>query len=200
MQVSSTLSQLPPLPPLSPGGISSSGSNVSGISSPHVQPGGLGTSPSFSMLSVPSAPRAQPQPSGGVLVLPDGTKLANVEGARPDRDPHAVHQTIAHSGPNSPWSLLTVHVLPVFAGSPLKTPIEDLNSLCNQHIVGTSQRTPTSRLIMVLTNDLREFVASGMLTLKAKFEALEESKVVSRTAEVWNFFWGQILPVSEYTS
>lgn len=36
-----------------------------------------------------------------------------------------------------------------------------------------------------------------MFTLKAKFDGLEENKLVSRTAEVWNFFWGQILPVSE---
>lgn len=35
-----------------------------------------------------------------------------------------------------------------------------------------------------------------MLTLKAKFDTLEESKVVSRAAEVWSFFWTQVLPVS----
>lgn len=48
----------------------------------------------------------------------------------------------------------------------------------------------------MLTSDFREFVASGMLTLKAKFETLDEPKVVSRAAEVWNFFWTQVLPVS----
>jgi hypothetical protein len=130
-------------------------------------------------------------PSAGILVLPDGTKLPNVDGV------HQVSSQASHTGPNSPWSLLTVHVLPLFAGSPLKTPIEDLNSLCNQHIVVMSQRAPTSRLVSIFTNDLREFIASGMLTLKAKFEALEDAKVVSRTAEVWNFFWGQILPYVE---
>jgi hypothetical protein len=49
----------------------------------------------------------------------------------------------------------------------------------------------------VLTSDLREFIASGMLTLKAKFETLEEGKIVSRAAEVWSFFWAQVLPVSD---
>ena len=34
-----------------------------------------------------------------------------------------------------------------------------------------------------------------MLTLKAKFETLEETKVISRAAEVWSFFWSQVLPV-----
>ncbi|TXT05389.1 uncharacterized protein COLE_06709 [Cutaneotrichosporon oleaginosum] len=104
---------------------------------------------------------------------------------------------MAHSSPSSPWSLLTVHVLPLFAGSPLKTAIEDLNHLCNSHIVTTSQRTQASRLIAVLTADLRDFIASGMLTLKAKFDTIDEAKVVSRAAEVWSFFWGQILPYVE---
>lgn len=34
-----------------------------------------------------------------------------------------------------------------------------------------------------------------MLTLKAKFETLEEAKIVARAAEVWSFFWTQVLPV-----
>lgn len=35
-----------------------------------------------------------------------------------------------------------------------------------------------------------------MLTLKSKFETLEEDKILSRAASVWTFFWGQVLPVS----
>lgn len=63
--------------------------------------------------------------------------------------------------------------------------------------MNASQRTPANRLLAVLTSDLRDFIASGMLTLKAKFESVEDGKLVSRAAEVWNFFWGQILPVSD---
>jgi hypothetical protein len=48
----------------------------------------------------------------------------------------------------------------------------------------------------VLSSDLRDFIASGMSTLKAKFDTVEEAKVVMRAAEVWSFFWGQVLPVS----
>ena len=58
-----------------------------------------------------------------------------------------------------------------------------------------AQRVPASRLIASLTADLRDFIASGMLTLKAKLETLEDAKVVTRTAEVWSFFWAQVLPV-----
>ncbi|KAL1405804.1 hypothetical protein Q8F55_007481 [Vanrija albida] len=193
--VSSTLSHLPPLPPLSPSGMSSTGSSLSAFSSAsqpvHAAPFASALAP---QRSTPSAPSA-----GGVIVLPDGTSLpTGADGGRPERDNHPnMLQTILHSSPNSPWSLLTVHVLPVFAGSPLKTAIEDLNQLANAHIVAASQRTPASRLITVLTSDLRDFIASGMLTLKAKFETLEDAKVVSRAAEVWNFFWGQILPYVE---
>lgn len=70
------------------------------------------------------------------------------------------------------------------------------SQLCHSHIVTTSQRSPPARIVALLSSDLREFIASGMLTLKAKFDTLEESKVVSRAAEVWNFFWTQVLPVS----
>lgn len=75
------------------------------------------------------------------------------------------------------------------------SPTPNPSHLCNQHILNASHRAPGNRLIAILTSDLRDFIASGMLTLKAKFETIEEAKVVSRAAEVWNFFWGQILPV-----
>jgi hypothetical protein len=72
----------------------------------------------------------------------------------------------------------------------------NISQLCHSHIINTSQRAAASRLVAVLTSDLREFIASGMLTLKAKFETLEETKIVNRAAEVWSFFWAQVLPVS----
>lgn len=63
--------------------------------------------------------------------------------------------------------------------------------------MATSQRAPPSRIVAVLSSDLRDFIGSGMLTLKAKFETLEEAKIVARAAEVWSFFWAQVLPVSQ---
>lgn len=130
--MSSTLSQLPPIPPRSPSGVSAAGS--SGFSVPSVSPqksivfppipgGGHGA-------LLPRVVAGSPPSAGGVLVLPDGTTLATGDaGGRPERDPApstSMMHAVAHSSPNSPWSLLTVHVLPVFAGSPLRTPIEDL--------------------------------------------------------------------------
>ena len=69
------------------------------------------------------------------------------------------------------------------------------SQLCHSHIIATSQRASPSRLVAVLSSDLRDFIASGMLTLKAKLETLDEAKMVSRAAEVWSFFWAQVLPV-----
>lgn len=70
------------------------------------------------------------------------------------------------------------------------------SQLCHSHIIATAQRAQPSRIVAVLTSDFREFVGSGMLTLKSKFETLEEGKIIARAAEVWSFFWGQVLPVS----
>ncbi|OCF40125.1 hypothetical protein I317_06076 [Kwoniella heveanensis CBS 569] len=182
---SSHMSSISPRPsisnPIPSGSASASGSAL-----------GSGSNPSLSTLN--------PSTNQGVVVFPDGTLLSDHayhSHAHDSSGKIAENMTLAHSSPSSPWSLLTVHVLPLFAGSALKTPIEDLNHLCHSHIVATSQRYPPQRVVSLLTADLREFVGSGMLTLKAKFETLEEGKVVSRAAEVWNFFWAQVLPYVE---
>ena len=147
MQVSSTLSHLPPLPPLSPtpsgatSVLSSHPSSSRDLSHPHTTSsahlhaptsttsfsGGLAATPRPSFSTPPSS-------SSAVVVLPDGTTLSTNNNDHRDRSTgdgsagigRSVIETMAHSNPSSPWSLLTVHVLPLFAGSPLKTPIEDL--------------------------------------------------------------------------
>lgn len=122
-QVSSTLSQPPPLPPHSPSSISASGSNVSSFSHASASPRTV-LSPRIPMLASVPRPAIPSSSSASVLILPDGTKLTTNSDRPPDRE--AMSGMMAYSSPNSPWSLITVHVLPLFAGSPLKTPIEDL--------------------------------------------------------------------------
>lgn len=105
MQVSSTLSHLPPLPPLA-------STNHPSSHAHSLHP------PSHS--------------STNLVVFPDGTPLADhsqshgITGHEPLMGRVAENMTLAHTSPSSPWSLLTVHVLPLFAGSALKTPLEDL--------------------------------------------------------------------------
>jgi hypothetical protein len=142
-QVSSTLSQLPPLPPLSPTPTGTSSiSHNSGLGSGHLSSAPLlktpsGSAHSSTLASVASRPSfSQPSSSSGIVVLPDGTALATSGGDHHDRHTdrgdigiglgRSIIETMAHSSPSSPWSLLTVHVLPLFAGGALKTPIEDL--------------------------------------------------------------------------
>ncbi|KAJ9115067.1 hypothetical protein QFC22_005395 [Naganishia vaughanmartiniae] len=90
------------------------------------------------------------------------------------------------SHPSSPWSVLSLHILPIFNGVPLLTPIEDL------------------KYVLPL-----ELISSGMLTLRAKLEppvtsrVEDPAKLISRVAEVWGFFFallptmqGVFLPIS----
>ena len=90
-----------------------------------LHPPSMSTSSSFASLA-PSRPSASSHASSSVVVLPNGTTLSTGTNQPTKSDGRHVMDAIHHSSPNSPWSLLTVHVLPLFAGGPLKTPIEDL--------------------------------------------------------------------------
>jgi hypothetical protein len=157
VQVSSTLSQLPPIPPLSPNPTGTTHTSSTTTSNGAHHHPSMTSKPSFASLTshalsshshsshhhshpshTHSAPlsHASPRPSlstsgvgSSVVVLPDGTTLSAQEGgerAEQVGGGRSMAETMAHSSPSSPWSLLTIHVLPLFAGSPLKTPIEDL--------------------------------------------------------------------------
>lgn len=176
----------------------------------------LSPRPTFSTSSSSAAPPSNPPPyastnlngsgpsssssagAGGSILLPDGSVLStDMTTVRAPGLGTRVLETLVHSSANSPWSVLTVHVLPLFAGTSLKTPLEDLNQLCQAHILATSQRAPPARLVAVLSSDLRDFVASGMLTLKAKIDTVEDGMIVPRASEVWSLFWARILPYLE---
>lgn len=125
-QVTSTLSQLPPIPPLSP---TPTGTNSLSSLSPSLTAPSMLHKTSYATIGGPSRPALSAATStAGVVVLPDGTALSRstAEGEMIRTDGRSVKETLAHSSPSSPWSLLTIHVLPIFAGSPLKSSIEDL--------------------------------------------------------------------------
>ena len=141
MQVSSTLSQLPPLPPISPTPANTTlahpNHSIHAHSPPstYLHPTNISKTSSYNL---PAFDAPQPSLSGqtssssGVVVLPNGTTLPTSTHEQP-RGSHesnsigrSVHETLVHSSASSPWSVLTVHSLPLFAGGPLRTPIEDL--------------------------------------------------------------------------
>lgn len=73
---------------------------------------------------------------------------------------------------------------------------EDLNTLVKRHIQTVVSLSP-SKALSTLENDASELIASGMITLNAKFMNIEESKLLSRVVDMWVFFWDQVLPYVE---
>jgi hypothetical protein len=67
------------------------------------------------------------------------------------------------------------------------------------HIIASAGRVPTSRLVAVLSSDLREFIGTGMLTFKHRFDNYDEVKLVAKASEIWLIFWSKILPVGHLT-
>jgi hypothetical protein len=115
----------------------------------------------------------------------------------PDPTSHAREQVHPHpSHPTSALSALVVHVLPLFNGDALRTPLEDLNALVRTHISATVSRSP-SRAIALLTADLKDLVGNGMLTLGTKLQGIEDEKLIGRLVEVFSFFWTAIVPYGE---
>lgn len=172
MQVSSTLSHLPPLPPLSP---TPTGNSSSFPNRPNVPSSNRLHSPHLTHLSsfanlASSSPRpsiSTQSSSSGLVVLPNGTALPTSRehdrgGSEPAGVGRSVHETLVHSSASSPWSLLTVHVLPLFAGEPLKTPIEDLKQVISLRICfaanvsSVSSATPIS---LQLPNERRRLAS-----------------------------------------
>lgn len=130
MQVSSTVSHLPPIPPLSPTptGGSGPGSHPASFLSTrtsydlnHLHPhGGAIRRPTTGPTSSSSS-----STQGSVIVLPDGTVLSSA-GTGSNAEGRTIAETMAHSSANSPWNVLIMHVLPIFGGSSVHTSIEEL--------------------------------------------------------------------------
>lgn len=73
---------------------------------------------------------------------------------------------------------------------------EDLNTLVRRHIQAVVSQSP-SKALSTLESDASELIASGMVTLNAKFMNIEENKLLARVVDVWCFFWDQVLPYVE---
>lgn len=73
---------------------------------------------------------------------------------------------------------------------------EDLNTLVKRHIQAVVSQSP-GKALATLENDASELIASGMVTLNAKFMNIEENKLLARVVDMWGFFWDQVLPYVE---
>lgn len=97
---------------------------------------------------------------------------------------------------DDPWSVLHLHVLPMFNGEPLRIPIEDLNALVKSHLQTVVSKSP-SRAISTLENDMIDLLSTGMITLNAKLAGMDGDKLLNRVVDLWGFFWTQLLPYVE---
>ena len=54
-----------------------------------------------------------------------------------------------------------------------------------------------SKALATLENDVSELIASGMVTLNAKLNGIDDEKLIARVGEIWGFFWDQVLTYLE---
>ena len=54
-----------------------------------------------------------------------------------------------------------------------------------------------SKALVTLENDVSELIASGMVTLNAKLNGIDDEKLIARVVEIWGFFWDQVLTYLE---
>jgi HbrB-like len=54
-----------------------------------------------------------------------------------------------------------------------------------------------SKALATLENDVSELIASGMVTLNAKLNGIDDEKLIARVVEIWGFFWDQVLTYLE---
>ncbi|KAL0581860.1 hypothetical protein V5O48_000228 [Marasmius crinis-equi] len=73
---------------------------------------------------------------------------------------------------------------------------EDLNQYVKQHISSVVSASP-SRSVATLEQDTVELLASGMVTLNAKLNGVEDDKLLGRVVDRWGFFWEQVLTYVE---
>lgn len=123
------------------------------------------------------------------------TTLQNGSGAQLLFPPHA--STIQAPGATSEvWKLVCSKVMPLFNGDSIGGSIEEINEAVSQHIRRTLDRGP-ARAWSALTNDLKQFLGMGMLSLATRSgvnrATRDDGKLLGRLANCWKEFEG-ILP------
>ncbi|KDQ10093.1 hypothetical protein BOTBODRAFT_190702 [Botryobasidium botryosum FD-172 SS1] len=147
-------------------------------------------------LGLPSMPSTLSAHAAGTLAAAASSSTLSLPiSSHPHVEPRVLPSSLA-SSPDNPWATLHVHVLPLFNGEALQIAIEDLNTLVKKHIQAVVSRSP-SRAINTLEIDVTDLAATGMLTLSARLNGLEDDRLIPRVVEIWGFFWVQVLPYIE---
>lgn len=107
-----------------PGPINASAAGISGVRaySPAMSAGSAGSSGA----GAGSTGAGSGANSHSTSVLSASAALLQAQGEFTRNAARSIRGALEHSSPNSPWSQLTVHALPVFTGSTVKTSMENL--------------------------------------------------------------------------
>ena len=97
---------------------------------------------------------------------------------------------LTNMAPEDAWDFLKAKLLVIFEGEEVKVPVEDLNRLVSVHIQRCVQkRTPT-----IITEDLREMLQTGFLSLNQALRVVSNDGLVPHLVETWIKVFGAILP------
>ncbi|MCJ1384608.1 hypothetical protein MMC17_007726 [Xylographa soralifera] len=97
---------------------------------------------------------------------------------------------LSNMTPEDAWDFLKAKLLIIFEGEELRMPIEDLNRLVSVHI----QRCAVKRAPMVITEDLRDLLQTGFLSLEQTLRGIPDERLVPHLVDMWIFVFGTILP------
>ena len=92
--------------------------------------------------------------------------------------------------PEDAWDFLKAKLLVIFENEEVRMPVEDLNRLVSVHI----QRCVQTRAPTVITEDLRELLQTGFLSLDQTLRGIPDDRLVPHLVELWLFVFGTIVP------
>lgn len=94
------------------------------------------------------------------------------------------------------WALLRSRVLPLFQGEGLRVPVEDLNDLVTMHLNFKIQQQNIQAHDII--QEFKDLTKLGMQKLNNSLQkASNDSKLILRLVELWQFFFSQVLPYWE---
>lgn len=97
---------------------------------------------------------------------------------------------LSNMSPEDAWDFLKAKLLIIFEGEELRMSVEELNQLVSVHI----QRCILKRIPNIITEDLRDLLQTGFLSLDQSLRGIPDHRLVPHLVDMWLFVFGTILP------
>lgn len=97
---------------------------------------------------------------------------------------------LSNMSPEDAWDFLKAKLLIIFEGEELRMSVEELNQLVSVHL----QRCILKRIPNIITEDLRDLLQTGFLSLDQTLRGIPDHRLVPPLVEMWLFIFGTILP------